>query len=231
MKIITSLLIFALLFALGCSKKQPQSEMDKMMMKGNPHQGMDMKNPHAGMDTKGMQGMEGMGGDIAESGGLDMDALLAKLPDGWTKGTPSSTMRLAQISVAPVSGDKEPGEIAVFHFPGSGGSSAMNIERWQNQMAGPKGEPGPSVAKTDTMMVGLMTVITTDITGVLLGSSAMTGEAQDKTNMRMIASVVETSAGNWFFKAVGPVKTMTANAGKIRDFLKRAKMKDSGGHS
>ena len=138
---------------------------------------------------------------------------------------------LAQIVLAPASGDKEPGELAVFHFPGSGGSSAMNIDRWQNQMTGPKGEPGPSVAKTDTIMVGLMTVVTTDITGVLLGSSSMTGEAQDKSNMRMIASVIETSAGNWFFKAVGPVKTMAAHEAKYREFLKRSKMIDGGGHS
>lgn len=218
MKSIALLIIAAAVLFAGCAKKKPENAVN---MQGNPHAGMQMppgSNPHAGtgMDEQAMP---------EEKGGLDVNALIASLPPGWTKAQPSSSMRVAQMSIAPAKGDTEAGEVAVFHFPGSGGSSAANIERWQNQFSGPKGEPGPDVAKTDTAMVGLLTIVTTDITGTQLASSTMTGEGKDKPNYRMIASVIKTQSGNWFIKAVGPVKTMTENAGKYRDLLRRIRVK------
>jgi len=161
-------------------------------------------------------------------GGLDLESMLANLPDGWTRTEPTSAMRLAQVSLAAAAGDKNPAELAMFHFPGTGGSAAANIERWQNQFTGPKGQPGSQSAQTDTMMVGLFTVITTDVTGTQIASGGMTGSgpATDLSNMRMIASVIETPSGNWFIKAVGPVKTMSAHESRIRDFIKRARVKE-----
>jgi hypothetical protein len=229
MKTLVSILAISLLLAVGCSQKKADSA-DELAQKGDPHAGMDMsKNPHAGQDMSKMMGQMPQG-EMPTSGGLDLEALNAKLPEGWSKSATTSSMRLAQYSLAPAKGDNEPGEIAVFHFPGTGGSTAANIERWQNQMTGPKGEPGPSVAKTDTMMVGLLTVITTDLTGTQLASGMMSagGDSKDKPNMRMIASVVETPAGNYFFKGIGPVKTMAAHEAKFREFLKRAKVKEGG---
>jgi hypothetical protein len=220
MKIITPLILAAVLLVAGCAKKKPEDQMNEMM-KGNPHAGMQMppgNNPHGGADMGEQPAMP-------ESGGLNIEIMMAGLPSGWTKSEPTSSMRVAQIAVAPSKGDTEPGEIAIFHFPGSGGSSAANIQRWQSQFTGPKGEPGPDVAKTDTMMVGLLTVITTDVSGVQLAASSMTGEGKDKPNSRMIASVIETPSGNWFIKAVGPAKTIGDNVAKYRDFLKKAKVK------
>lgn len=222
MKILLSILALTLVFALGCTKKKPQADVNEVMQT-DPHAGMDMSamrnDPHGGM---------------AAQGGLDLDAMLEKLPDGWSKTEPSNNMRLAQIALAPAKGDKDAGELVVFHFPGTGGSAAANIERWQNQFQGPKGEPGPSVSKIDTMMVGLLTVVTTDVSGTQLGSgqsaSMGTGPGEDVPNSRMIASVIETPMGNWFIKVVGPEKTIAAHEPKIREFVKRAKMKKGAGH-
>jgi hypothetical protein len=224
MKIIVSFLVFALLFTMGCKQKKPDAQ--DPMTKDNPHAGMDMKNPHAGMDMKDPHA--GMNADSPTSmpGGLDLDYMTAGLPSGWTKQAPSSSMRLLQIALAPAKGDTAAAEMVFFFFPGSGGSAAANIERWQNQYTGPKGEPGPSVAKTDTMMVGPLTVVTTDITGIQLGSAAMgMGAAVDRPNYRMIASVIETPSGNWFIKVTGPAKTMASHDANIRTFIKRAKIK------
>lgn len=222
MKIILSILSLTLVFSLGCTKKKPQADMDELMK----------SDPHAGMNMSAMSGDPH--GEMTAQGGLDLDAMLGKLPEGWSKTEPSNSMRLAQIVLAPAKGDKSPGELAVFHFPGTGGSAAANIERWQFQFQGPNGEPGPSLAKTDTMMVGLLTVVTTDLSGTQLGSeqaaSMGTGPGEDMPNSRMIASVIETPMGNWFIKAVGPEKTLAAHEPKIREFVKRAKMKKGAGH-
>ena len=237
MKIITSLLVLALLLSAGCVRRKAEPQADAT----NPHAGIDMsKNPHAGMNMDSTNPHAGMdmnnphaGMNLSGPGSLDLEAMMAKLPDGWTKTQPLSSMRVAQISIAPAKGDAAPAEIAVFHFPGSGGSSAANIERWKSQYAGPGGEPGSAPAKTDTMMVGLLTVVTTDVSGTQLAQSSMMGGAatKDMANYRMIASVIETPSGNWFLKATGPQKTMTANEAKIREFVKRAKVTEGNAHS
>jgi hypothetical protein len=209
MKITSFILVIVLLAVAGCGKKA-------------------QKDPHAGLDMERMKSlMQNPHGQMAEAGGLDLEAMLSNLPDGWTRTEPTSSMRLAQISLSPAKGDKDPADLAVFHFPGSGGSSAENIRRWQNQFKGPHGEPGPDVAKTDTTMVGLLTVVTTDLTGTQLAQGGMMGPDKDLPNSRMIASVIETPSGNWFVKVVGPVKTVAAHEKKIRDFVKGAKLKDS----
>jgi hypothetical protein len=228
MRIFVILLSLSLLTAMGCKQKKP--DMQDM---ANPHAGMDMsKTPHAGMDMKNNPhaGMD-MGQNESHSsfvpGGLDLDVMMAQLPQGWTKTEPTSSMRAAQINIAAEKGDASGATLAVFFFPGSGGSSAANIVRWQNQFTGPKGQPGDQVAKTDTMMVGLLTVITTDVTGTMLGGANMNGgDEKDLPNQRMIASVIETPSGNWFIKTTGPIKTMSANEAKIREFTKRAKIKE-----
>jgi hypothetical protein len=210
MKNISLLLIMALVLTAGCVSKKKQPETDAM------------SNPHAGMKMPGMEQTQQM----PSQGALDYEGMLAKLPEGWKRVEPSSSMRVAQVEMAPVKGDESPAELVIFHFPGSGGSAAANIQRWQGQYTGPKGEPGEQVAKTDTMMVGLLQVVTTDVSGTQLASASMgMGEAKDLPNYRMIASVIETPSGNWFIKITGPQKTMSANEDKIRAFLKSATVK------
>jgi len=138
-------------------------------------------------------------------------------------------MRLAEVSVEKTKGDTSDAVIAVFHFPGTGGDAASNIARWQNQMKGPNGEPGGQVAKTDTMRLYGITVITTDITGIQLPGGMGMGPATELPDSRMIASVIETGVGNWFFKLTGPKNTVGANEAKYREFIKAAKLKEDKG--
>ena len=210
MKNISLLLILTLLVTVGCVPKKKEAPSD------------EMANPHAGMKMPGMDESQQM----PAQGGLDYEAMLAKLPTGWKRAEPSSSMRVAQVEIAAAKGDSAGAELVIFHFPGSGGSAEANIKRWQGQFTGPKGEPGADVSKTDTMMVGLVQVVTTDVSGTQLASSSMgMGSSTDLPNYRMIASVIETPSGNWFIKVTGPQKTMSANQDKIRAFLKTASVK------
>ena len=211
MKNIVLLLTLMALVAAGCVPKKPEKKVDAMT---DPHAGMKMpgqQDPHAQMPNQG---------------GLDYEAMLANLPEGWKRVDPSSSMRVAQANISPVKGDTAVAEVVFFHFPGTGGSADANIKRWQGQFKGPKGEPGEQVAKVDTMMVGLLTVVTTDVTGTQLASASMgMGPPKDLPNYRMIASVIETPSGNWFIKVTGPKNTVAANETKIRNFVKTAKVK------
>lgn len=203
MKNISLLLTLCLLLTVACVPKKKEAQPDEMKLPG-------LEQTH----------------QMPSQGAFDYEAMLASLPEGWKRVEPSSSMRVAQVAITPVKGDTVGAELVFFHFPGSGGSAAANIKRWQGQYTGPKGEPGEQVAKTDTMMVGQLQVVTTDVSGTQLASAVMgVGSAIDLPNYRMIASVIETPSGNWFIKITGPQKTMSANEDKIRAFLKTARTK------
>ncbi|MCB1058867.1 MAG: hypothetical protein KDB65_01425 [Calditrichaeota bacterium] len=197
-----------IVWAVGCVPQKPEKKAEKAPME-RP-MGEQPANPHANMNN---------------GPGLDINTLLANLPEGWTKSTPSSSMRLGQIAMAKAGGDPADAEMAIFHFPGTGGSSMANLERWEGQMQGPNGEPGASVSKIDSMKLdnGIM-VITVDITGTMLPSTMGTGPATEQKDYRMVASVLETPAGNYFLKVTGPKNTVAAHYDKYRAFLKSAKL-------
>ncbi|MBI5058711.1 hypothetical protein HZB60_02880 [candidate division KSB1 bacterium] len=215
MKPILILALMLSIVAVSCVPKRPEAKDTKM-----PEMPAGVPNPHATPNPHGADADAAAGG-----GGVDIAAMLGALPEGWKSEPPASNMRLGQVVIPTVAGDQGRAEIAIFHFPGSGGSSSANIQRWQGQMTGPKGEPGASVAKTDTLKLPKFTVITTDVTGTLLASTMGTGPSSDVANSRMIASVIETPAGNWFVKATGPIKTIAAAEPKFREWVKNAKLK------
>ena len=123
MKNISLLLTLLLLVTAGCIPKKKEVKPDPMA------------DPHAGMKLPGMEQTEQM----PSQGGLDYEAMLAKLPEGWKRVEPLSSMRVAQVAIAPAKGDTATAELVYFHFPGTGGSAAANIHRCQSQYTGPKG--------------------------------------------------------------------------------------------
>ncbi|MCB9357314.1 MAG: hypothetical protein H6505_01980 [Calditrichaeota bacterium] len=203
------LALSVVIWVVGCVPQKPEKKTPAEKAPMESPMG-DMKNPHGNMNS---------------GPGLDLNSLLADLPAGWTKTNPSSSMRLGQVALAKTGGDTLDAELAVFHFPGTGGSAAANLERWEGQMQGPNGEPGHTVAKYDTMKLDNgITVITVDIVGTQLPSGMGMGPTSEMPNSRMIASVLETPAGNYFVKVTGPKNTVAAHEPKLRAFLKTAKL-------
>ncbi len=47
----------------------------------------------------------------------------------------------------------------------------------------------------------------------------MAGSGTKKDNYRMLSAIVETSAGPFFFKGVGPAKTMAKNEAAFRKLV------------
>ena len=202
------LVTMCVVWAVGCVPEKPAKKQVEKAPMESP-MGERPANPHGN----------------AGGPGLDLNGLMASLPEGWKKVTPSSSMRLGQAALTRAGGDTLDAELAIFHFPGTGGSSAANLQRWEGQMEGPNGEPGASVAKKDTMRLdnGIM-VITVDISGTQLPSGMGMGPTTAMPNSRMIASVLETPGGNYFVKVTGPKNTVAAHEAKLRAFLKSAKL-------
>jgi hypothetical protein len=128
------------------------------------------------------------------------------IPEGWISQTPSSSMRKAQFSLAGPAGNAE---LAVFNFPGQGGSVNANIDRWIGQFSQPDGSSSKSKAKTQQKQVAGIPITILDVTGTYQGGMMPgMGASQPQPNTRMLAAVIETPDGPWFFKLSGPAATV-----------------------
>jgi hypothetical protein len=149
-------------------------------------------------------------------------ALKFDVPKGWVSKTPSSTMRVADFTLAKAPGDSEDATVTVYFFGGQGGSVQANIDRWIAQMAQPGGKPSKDVAKTSTMQtatglkVSLVDVSGTYVAEVTPGST----ERLNKPGFRQIAAVIETPDGPYFVKLTGPAATVAQWKNSLDAFLR-----------
>jgi hypothetical protein len=138
-------------------------------------------------------------------------------PPGW-KSSGTTSMRAATYPVAPVQGDHDASECAVYFFgAGQGGSVQANLERWGGQFKAPGGKPStPKVAKIN---VHGLPVTTIDVSGEYSGMGGPTGTAPVASGYRLLGAIIESPGGNVFIKFTGPAKTMAANHAKFQQLL------------
>lgn len=146
---------------------------------------------------------------LASAPGTGAQTLRYDAPDEWTEQASPSPMRVTQFQLPRVAGDAEDVELVVFYFGGSGGSVDANLERWVSQMEQPDGRSSFDVASTtgfdaDGLAVTLLDVPGTYVAAVRPGA----GERLNKPDFRLLAAVVETPAGPYFFKLTGPARSV-----------------------
>lgn len=138
-------------------------------------------------------------------------------PAGW-KSSGSTAMRAATYPVAPVPGDREGAECAVYFFGlGQGGSIQANLERWEGQFKAPGGKPAP--AKIAKITIHGLPVTTIDVSGEYSGMAGPVAAPVLVSGYRLLGAIIENPGGNLFIKFTGPVKTMAANQAKFQQFL------------
>jgi hypothetical protein len=156
---------------------------------------------------------------------VDLGAVTLAADPAWQSVTPSSSMRKAQFALPRVADDAEDAELAVFYFgAGQGGSVEANLRRWYGQFTQPDSSSSAEKAKTANEVVDGMNLTVVDVSGTYVGSM-MPGmpEEQNKPNFRMLGAVLETPQGAYFFKLVGPEKTVAHWANSFSEFVKSAK--------
>jgi len=150
-----------------------------------------------------------------QSAGLKYSA-----PADWIPETPASSMRRAQYRLPRAAGDAEDAELAVFFFAGSGGGVAANIDRWIGQFQKPDGGPAADVARTSHRLSHGIPLTIVDVAGTYVaGMGSMIADSKPKTGFRMLAAVAESAGGPWFFKLIGPAKTVARWEGSFQAFL------------
>ena len=143
-------------------------------------------------------------------------------PSGWVAQQPSSQMRKAEFRWPGVEG-KEDAEMAVFFFPGTGGSVQANLDRWYGQFKQPDGSATHDRAHNQKVNVNGLPVTVTHVTGIYLKPQSpmmMGGAVDEKPDYAMLAAIVETANGPWFFKATGPEATIAHWRPSFDEFVK-----------
>ncbi|MGD1093149.1 MAG: hypothetical protein ABSB35_14305 [Bryobacteraceae bacterium] len=138
-------------------------------------------------------------------------------PAGW-KNEGTRPMRAATYTIAPVSGDHDASECAVYFFgAGQGGSVQANLDRWKDQVHAPGGKRAE--AQIQKRNIHGLSVTTIDSSGDYSGMGGPMGGAPVAKGYRLIGAIVEGPGGNVFIKFAGPSKTVAQNQAKFEQML------------
>jgi hypothetical protein len=134
------------------------------------------------------------------------------MPRDWTRVPAPSDMRAAQYQIPRAAGDSEDGELILFFFgTNQGGGVEDNLQRWYRQFVQPDGRKSEDAAVLTKRTVGALKVTAVDLSGTYTPMAQPGAPATAaKSGYRMLAAVVEGPGGPWFWKGVGPEKTMAA---------------------
>ena len=165
-----------------------------------------------------------LGGDEPKKT-IDAGGRVFEAPTSWKSSTPKSNMRRAQLKVGPEAGDDEPAELVVYAFPGGAGTVDDNIKRWEGQFLNNKG----AHAKAETKKVKAKNAEATrvEIAGryvapLFPGSN----ETNDKPMYRLLGAIVTTENTGYFFKMIGPEKTVGKHSDEFDKLIASIKVED-----
>jgi hypothetical protein len=130
--------------------------------------------------------------------------LTFEVPSSWKVNRPSSQMRLTEIAVPPVEGDEKPAELVLFAFPGGAGTVAANVDRWKAQFYDEKGE-NPDV-QTEVITSGDAKITVVETAGRYV---TQIPQPVNEPGYRLLGGIYPTARFGYFFKLVGPEKTVS----------------------
>ncbi len=117
-------------------------------------------------------------------------------PKEWTKEKPKSTMRKAQYKVPDKEKKAKDAELTLFFFGADAGGVEDNLKRWAGQMGQKEYKAEKVEGKSKVTLVDLA------------GTYQERFDTAAVENARMLAAIVETADGPWFFKLVGAADTV-----------------------
>lgn len=150
----------------------------------------------------------------ADDGTKTIGPFSIKVPDKWLESAPTSSMRVAQFTITGAAG---PAELVVYYFKGGGGSIDANLNRWYGQFKQADGSSSAAKASRLDREIGGLPVTTVDVSGryvAAMSPANPAGPKHDKADHQMLAAIIQTSAGPFFFKLIGPKKTVAAHKGE-----------------
>ncbi len=211
---------------------------------GNPHAGMGADpnggdNPHAGMGGGSDNPHAGMGSQVPNTmaqkttptelektadGRLVLGPFTLAAPKEWTLKPVTSNMRAAQFTWSDKAGEEA--ELVVYYF-GEGGAGGVdaNLDRWLGQFTQANGKPSKDVAKIEKVKLAGQDATVVSVAGHMSTSMPGGPAPVDVPDAMLLAAIVNSPKGPYYFKATGTKKSVEANAAKFRTMLASLKLK------
>lgn len=131
-----------------------------------------------------------------------VDGLKMSVPTEWVQTPGASSMRKAEFVLPGPGGDAS---LVVYRFAGGAGSAEQNIERWRGQVELAAG----TEAKTISLEADTLKISGVDLRGRYAGQSMPGVPPQPPIDdARLLAVSIEGSGDPYYFKLVGPAKTI-----------------------
>jgi hypothetical protein len=144
-------------------------------------------------------------------------------PSDWKTG-PAQQMRVVTYLISAIEGDVDSAELAVFHFPGSGGAKDANLQRWAGQFEQADGRNSADLAKIKEMKANGLKITTIELAGIYRVSAGPMMEVKEKkTGYALKGAIIEGPQGMVFFKMTGPEKTVAASGDDFSKMINSAK--------
>lgn len=126
-----------------------------------------------------------------------------RVPAGWAATPPASQMRAAQYTIPRAQGDEADAELAVYYFgPQGAGEPSETLDRWASAFTSTQGE----AKKTQLDRAHVV-----EVSGTYGGAHVTGAAAPEPTRgWGLLGAVVQTAAGPYYFKMLGPARTVAA---------------------
>ena len=202
------LLAFATFAMISCSGKEEktQPEVDPMgeMPAGHP--------PMTGMDA-----LSELSEDLPpidpSNPVLELSNITLTSPDSWVRENPTSAMRVVQYKLKSDSNTK-----VVGFFFGKQDMLRQNIDRWKAEFVELKD------AKEEKLSGGKVTMV--KLEGIYnVKPFPMAEEFTPTPDYMVLAAIVETDDGPYYFKVFAPEKILNAEMNNFKKFLNSYKIK------
>lgn len=140
------------------------------------------------------------------------------VPAGWKENPSTSSMRAAQFQLPSADGGEA--EVIVYYFGQTGaGSEQANIDRWVNQFKQPDGKPSSSVAQIEKSTFAGQESTVVSVSGNYVAPAMPGGPPTDKPDHSLVAAIVPSPQGPYYFRLVGPKAAVAAQEKAFRDAL------------
>jgi hypothetical protein len=158
---------------------------------------------------------------------VEIDDLKSMAPADWKSEEVTTKFRTHHFRIPKVADDKTDAELTIFFFgTGSGGSADANVKRWKGMFIPAEGTKIDDVAKLENFKVGNVDVTYLDVQGTYKFKERPFDPAAKeelRPDHRMLGVVFESPKGPYFFRLVGPAKTVAENKKAFEDWVKAFK--------
>jgi len=156
--------------------------------------------------------------DKLANGRTQLGPFTAEVPGEWTIKKVTSNMRVADYIIG-----ADEAELVIYYFGQAGaGSLEANLDRWFGQFQQADGKPTKDVAKIEKAKFAGQEATVVSVGGHYHADPMPgmgTGQPVDKQDQALLAAIVASPSGPYYFKLVGNKTTIDANAAKFRTML------------